>query len=330
MIKVSVIVPVYKVPLDFLRECLDSLVAQTMLECEFILVSDGAPDAECSVCEEYAARDPRFKFFRREHAGVSATRNFGIEQAKGEYISFIDADDTILQDSIKSMYKAIVYSQSDIVFADFYKVFKNKKISYQWNKSSTAVKIPWIGSNIFQRQNAIIQSVIWAKLYKKEFLNAFNLKFFPNVSIGEDHIFNLKAFASSNKIYYLHKVVYNYRQNCNSVTYSYLPNAWEQFKPILNALEKYSMKESPQKMGRDTIDIFFHTWNICYMHPQNPNSIFNRIDTLKKIIKSNYFQNKICFMDFSDLSFIARFDTILFQKKITFSIWLHFFLYLLK
>ena len=82
MIKVSVIVPVYKVPLKYLRACLDSLTAQTLQECEFIVVSDGAPEAECAICAEYAGKDSRLKFFRREHAGVSATRNYGIEKAQ--------------------------------------------------------------------------------------------------------------------------------------------------------------------------------------------------------------------------------------------------------
>ena len=93
--KVSVIIPIYKVFPDYLRSCLDSLVAQDMEECEFILVSDGAPEIENSICEEYASKDARFKFFKCEHAGVSATRNYGIEKAQGEYITFVDADDWI-------------------------------------------------------------------------------------------------------------------------------------------------------------------------------------------------------------------------------------------
>ena len=80
-IKVSVIIPVYKVPLEYLRTCLDSLVAQTMHECEFIVVSDGAPEAECSICEEYVARDCRFKFFS---ASVNGVLFFKVS---GEYLS---------------------------------------------------------------------------------------------------------------------------------------------------------------------------------------------------------------------------------------------------
>ena len=115
-IKVSVILPVYKVPLEYLRDCLDSLIAQTLRECEFIMVSDGAPEAECSVCEEYVARDSRFKFFKCEHAGVSVARNFGINQAQGEYTSFVDSDDLVSPEIFQKAYDFSKKENSDIVF----------------------------------------------------------------------------------------------------------------------------------------------------------------------------------------------------------------------
>ena len=127
MIKVSVIVALYKVPQDYLRDCLDSLIAQNSQDCEFIVVSDGAPDKECSICEEYTKKDSRIKFFKREHAGVSATRNFGIEQAQGEYITFVDSDDWI-EDSYTSTISSFKNSP-DIVFFQF-NYYNEKNIPY--------------------------------------------------------------------------------------------------------------------------------------------------------------------------------------------------------
>ena len=123
--KVSVIVPVYKVPLEYLRECLGSLAAQTLQESEFIIVSDGAPKEECSICDEYATKDIRFKFFKREHAGVSTTRNYGIAQALGEYITFVDADDWIDKSTLQEIYTFVKKNNSDILTMDFYET-KNK------------------------------------------------------------------------------------------------------------------------------------------------------------------------------------------------------------
>ena len=118
MIKVSVIVPIYKVPVEYLRECLDSLASQTEQECEFIMVSDGAPAAECSICKEYSDKDFRFKFLIREHAGVSATRNYGIEQAQGEYITFVDSDDWIEKETCSLAYNYAKENDSDVVLWD--------------------------------------------------------------------------------------------------------------------------------------------------------------------------------------------------------------------
>ena len=126
-IAISIIIPVYKVPEGSLRICLESLETQTSQNCEFIVVSDGAPDAECSICEEYAKKDSRFKFFKREHAGVSATRNFGIEQAQGEYITFVDSDDWI-EDSYTSTISSF-NNAPDIVFFQF-NYFSEKNTPY--------------------------------------------------------------------------------------------------------------------------------------------------------------------------------------------------------
>ena len=117
---VSIIVPIYKVPLEYLRACLSSLTAQTMQECEFILVSDGASKAECSVCEEYTVKDSRFKFFDQEHAGVSVARNYGIDQAQGEFITFVDADDWIEPMTCETTYAYAMQNNSDMVFWDLF------------------------------------------------------------------------------------------------------------------------------------------------------------------------------------------------------------------
>ena len=114
-INISVIIPVFTVPLEYMRACFDSLKNQTMQECEFVVVSDGAPEEESSICEEYVNKDARFKFFRREHAGVSAARNFGIEHAQGEYIVFVDSDDKTTKDFCSAIYSSAKKWNSDIL-----------------------------------------------------------------------------------------------------------------------------------------------------------------------------------------------------------------------
>ena len=112
---ISIIIPVYNVPQEYLRSCFESLVAQTMQNCEFVVISDGAPKMECSICEEYAAKDSRFKFFKCEHAGVSAARNFGLERALGEYITFVDSDDCVAPNFLETLFFLAQLHQVDVV-----------------------------------------------------------------------------------------------------------------------------------------------------------------------------------------------------------------------
>lgn len=91
---ISVIVPVYKVE-KYLPACLDSLLAQTYQNFELLLVDDGSPDKCWEILQQYAAQDARVCIFRKENGGVSSARNFGLEQARGEYICFVDSDDLV-------------------------------------------------------------------------------------------------------------------------------------------------------------------------------------------------------------------------------------------
>lgn len=109
MPKISIIVPVYKVE-KYLHRCLDSIVAQTFTDWECILVDDGSPDGSGKICDEYAEKDGRFKVFHQENQGVSAARNKGLDNAKGEWIGFVDSDDWVSKE-----YFQIDYPKSYII-----------------------------------------------------------------------------------------------------------------------------------------------------------------------------------------------------------------------
>ena len=95
MTKISVIVPVYKVE-KYVGECINSILAQSFKDFELILVDDGSPDKSGEICDSYAKKDNRIKVFHKKNGGVSSARNFGIDKAVGEWLCFIDSDDTIL------------------------------------------------------------------------------------------------------------------------------------------------------------------------------------------------------------------------------------------
>lgn len=110
---ISVIVPVYKVE-PYLRQCIDSILAQTYTDFELILVDDGSPDNCGAICDEYARRDARIRVIHQENGGLSAARNAGIDIAKGEYLSFVDSDDMITETYLEKLLDTLTKEHADI------------------------------------------------------------------------------------------------------------------------------------------------------------------------------------------------------------------------
>ena len=100
--KVSIVVPVYNVE-KYLKRCVDSLIEQSYSNLEILLVDDGSKDSSLSICKEYELKDSRIRVFHKENEGLGLTRNYGIERATGEYITFVDSDDYLTSDAIAAM-----------------------------------------------------------------------------------------------------------------------------------------------------------------------------------------------------------------------------------
>lgn len=103
---ISVIVPVYKAE-KYLHRCVDSILAQTYTNFELILVDDGSPDNSGAICDEYAVKDSRVRVFHKKNGGVTAARADGVNISKGEWITFVDADDTIPIEALSTLYKNV-------------------------------------------------------------------------------------------------------------------------------------------------------------------------------------------------------------------------------
>ena len=115
---ISVIVPIYNVE-DYLRQCLDSILEQTLSHFEVILVNDGSPDSSGDICREYVEKDSRFHYFEKENGGLSDARNYGIEKARGEYLTFIDSDDFIDPLHLEYLYNTLMNNEADISVSNY-------------------------------------------------------------------------------------------------------------------------------------------------------------------------------------------------------------------
>ena len=130
---ISVIVPVYKVE-KYLRECVDSILAQTYTNLEIILVDDGSPDNCGKICDEYAQNDSRIKVIHQENGGLSAARNAGLDIATGKYIGFVDSDDYAELNMFEELHKRIIENNADLSICGVKKFGMESRCFFYGNK----------------------------------------------------------------------------------------------------------------------------------------------------------------------------------------------------
>lgn len=198
MPKVSVIVPVYNVDL-YLRACLGSICSQKLQDFEVILIDDGSKDQSGQICDDFCSRDNRFRVFHRRNHGVSSSRNFGIRQAKGEYICFVDSDDFIHEKMLDVLYNSINNSTYDVAMAfeenvydtDTYKAIGelNEQIEIQ----SISSKDFFYGVTHCKGREKSLYFHLHGKLYRRNAIEG--VLFDEDLSLSEDMLFNVKIFS---------------------------------------------------------------------------------------------------------------------------------------
>ncbi len=210
---ISVIVPIYNVE-KYIRKCIDSIINQTYINLEIILVDDGSPDNCGEICDEYAKKDNRIKVIHKQNGGLSSSRNAGLDIAKGEYISFIDSDDYVAENFIEKLYDVCIKNEADIAECDFLK-FENDVLNENNQEYSCECYKPIEMQNkIFTKEN-VKTIVVWNKLYKKYIYE--NLRF-PEGKINEDEFITYKAFYNCKRnIAVINEKLYYYRFNSESI-----------------------------------------------------------------------------------------------------------------
>ena len=208
---ISVIVPVYKVEL-YLRQCVDSLLAQTYSNLEIILVDDGSPDGCPAICDEYARKDSRVRVIHKPNGGLSDARNVGLDAARGEYIGFIDSDDWVMPDMYEYLYKGMKEHNADISVCEYFEV---------WPKKCRATNRPEV--RIFEGKESVnailllkIGSYAWNKLYKREMWGD-EIRY-PTGKLYEDVRTTYRVFERAALVAALPEPKYFYRRTNESIT----------------------------------------------------------------------------------------------------------------
>lgn len=210
---ISVIVPVYKVE-NYLERCIKSIVGQTYSNIEIILVEDGSPDRCPDICDEWKKKDERIKVIHKENGGLSDARNVGIRAATGEYFVFVDSDDWVSRDFIKTLYINVYATSADICECEIIRtsseVFENGKEEADLNPVCYETKQA-LGLLI---QDTIFHQHVWNKIYKRECLIGIP---FEKGKINEDEFWTYQIFGRAKKVSKIPQKLYYYFQREESI-----------------------------------------------------------------------------------------------------------------
>lgn len=216
-IKVSVIVPIFNAE-EFLRPAMDSILDQTLREIEVICVDDGSTDGSLKIVKEYQARDSRVRIATQNNAGPGMARNNGLRRARGEYVSFLDADDFFAPDFLLRMYETAKADDLDIVVGD-YDLYQNKNAKFRKNVISEEQNLLTPGKvtskndfpdQIFQ----LTDGYVWSKLFRRAFIVEKKLLFPEELRMFEDVYFIVTSLSLAERIgkcegIFIHHRVYN-------------------------------------------------------------------------------------------------------------------------
>ena len=223
----SIIMPIYGVE-NYLREGIDTVLAQTFGDFELILVDDRSPDSCPAICDEYAARDERIKVIHKpKNEGLSEARNTGYAAAKGKYIYYMDSDDTIEPNLLEVLNDAFA-DGSDIVVFGVRCVHedKNGEVTHTETLCPSAFlaeDAPSIGQCFVELGRSRIFPYAWNKAYKRSFLEKCGVSF-ELAKLIEDFLYNIAVFEKAEKIKVLDEVYYNYRKPAHqTLASSYSP-----------------------------------------------------------------------------------------------------------
>lgn len=224
-VKISVIVPIYRIE-KYLPECIDSLLNQSFLDFELLLVNDGSPDKCPKICDDYAEKDSRVKVIHKENGGLLSARKAGLENAKGKYIAFVDGDDWVDKFYLDTLFKLADANDADLVVTGQFREFDGK-IETIKPKEAGVYNEKEIKSYIIP--NAIyngrfcehgISTYVWNKLYKRELLYKILMDVPNEIIMGEDAAITYSYLSMSKSLVISRIPLYYYRQRHDSIVKS--------------------------------------------------------------------------------------------------------------
>ena len=206
---ISVIVAAFNAE-NYLKRCLESISNQSFQSFEVIVIDDGSTDGTAKIAKTFSDADPRFRVYQQENQGVAATRQRGMDLARGEYSIHIDSDDWIDREMLEVMYAKAVEVSADYVFCDFSITHRNGQIEYRSEKPSLTDPVSIFGLFMFDIQASLCNSLMRISLLREH-----DIRFINNMNIAEDQYLILRLLSHGIKVIHIPKAFYHYDHTQN-------------------------------------------------------------------------------------------------------------------
>lgn len=301
--KVSVVIPVYNVE-PYLRQCLDSVVGQTLKDIEIIIVNDGSPDGCPDIIREYAARDNRIVVIDKPNTGYGHSMNIGFDRARGEYLGIIEPDDYVHSTMYERLYCSVKkYGAPDIVKCSNQAFYTDSE-----KNSSSIITFPdqYLGTPIVPRlmpRVFLFDHSVWTCIYRQEFIRENRIAFLetPGASF-QDNSFSFKAFALADHVVYIADVLLFHRRDNPTSSINNMDTKWRYRIQEWMEIERFLEKRPAlwEKLKR----VFYLKRHTMFIGHRNrmyqANNVAEYMTELPRIYEKDLNNNNVDFTYFSD------------------------------
>lgn len=311
---ITIIIPVYNVE-KYIHKCIDSVINQTYKNLEIILIDDGSKDNCSIICDDYAQKDKRIKVIHKKNEGVSSARNVGLNNAAGDWVTFIDADDWIEKDFCTKLMQNKA-PNIDCLMCGYNRIINDKKIEIK----SVVKQVKKYDDSRQYLINSLNPQTGYGfchmKIIKRDSIN--KIRFNEQLNVAEDALFNMELSEKITKILFINDRLYNYRLNINSVVKKYDPNYVNKYLKAMETCKKFIFNKY-----NDDIEIMQNYYNFVAYHVlliavnycYNPKNKYKR-KSLIDTVKISIFKEGIKNSNYENISYSRKIALFMLKHKL--------------
>lgn len=340
-ISVSFIVPVYRVE-KYIKQCVDSILAYPGTDMEAILIDDGSPDQCPSICDAYARKDGRIRVLHQENAGVSAARNRGINEARGEWLYFVDSDDWIEAAEIKRLVGEGERYRADIVFTDGIEQYasgRERRLRLFSKGFQTTDRV-----TILQLQKSVLchkyspyfsagadsaYPAPWSKLIRRALILQGKIYFDSYVrGVYDDGIFTLEVLERAERVMYTERAAYHYRILGDSLVHSYREDQLQRFALGCERIDSFADRQNKDGDFRQAeycrrIAYLSSFLSSYFFHPKRGKGFRESVSELGRTLRRYPFEEAVRRAQYKRLERKHRYTLFCMRKKLYAGLYLY-------